>query len=59
MITRKRVYEIVEVAAPGDGASRLFHVSIMALIFLNVGAIIAETTKPLYKPPAGQLDLST
>ncbi len=36
MITRKRVYEIVQVAAPGDAASRSFDLTILTLIVLNV-----------------------
>lgn len=48
MITRRRVYEIVQVAAPGDSASRIFDLTILTLIVLNVCAIIAETIQPLY-----------
>jgi voltage-gated potassium channel len=35
-----RIWEIVEVAKPGDKASRVFDVAILALIFLNVVAVI-------------------
>ena len=45
---RKRVYEIVEVAANGDRASRIFDISILALIALNVLALILETVTPIY-----------
>ena len=45
----KRVYEIVEVAASGDRASRIFDISILALIALNVLALILETVTPIYK----------
>jgi voltage-gated potassium channel len=37
---RKRTWEIVEVAKPGDTASRIFDISILALILLNVIAVI-------------------
>jgi len=40
---RRRIWEIVEVAAPGDKASRIFDVSILVLILLNVIAIIVES----------------
>jgi len=46
---RKRVYEIVEVAASGDRASRIFDISILSLIALNVLALILETVTPIYK----------
>jgi voltage-gated potassium channel len=40
---QKRIYEILEVATPGDFSSRIFDVSIMSLIVLNVLATIIET----------------
>lgn len=40
---RRRIWEIVEVAAPGDNASRVFDISILSLIFLNVIAIVLES----------------
>jgi voltage-gated potassium channel len=43
MSIRRRVWEIVEVAKPGDMASRAFDVSILSLIFLNVLAAILGT----------------
>jgi voltage-gated potassium channel len=46
-MNRKRVYEIVEVAAPGDRASRAFDLSIMGLIFLNVVALVLYSYDPL------------
>ena len=48
MGVRKRVYEIVEVAASGDRASRIFDISILGLIALNVLALILETVAPIY-----------
>lgn len=47
MITRRRVYEIVQVAAPGDTASRVFDLTILSFIVLSVCAIIAESVQPL------------
>ncbi|MBL1216318.1 MAG: ion transporter [Planctomycetes bacterium] len=37
---KRRVWDIVEVAKPGDVASRTFDIAILALIFLNVIAVI-------------------
>lgn len=43
MPLRRRVWEIVEVARPGDRASRLFDVTILSLIVLNLIAVIVGT----------------
>jgi voltage-gated potassium channel len=40
MKIRKRTWEIIEAAKPGDTASRTFDIAILALIFLNVMAVI-------------------
>lgn len=40
---RKRVWEIVEVAAQGDQASRVFDISILLLILLNVIVAVVDT----------------
>lgn len=40
---RTRTYEILEVAGPGDTASRVFDVSMMGLIILNLIALSVET----------------
>lgn len=40
---KKRVYEILDVAKPGDIASRIVDVVLICLIFLNVGLVIADT----------------
>ncbi|MBN1512733.1 MAG: ion transporter [Phycisphaerae bacterium] len=45
---RKRVREIVVVARPGDIASRAFDIAIVALILLNVTAMIAESVQRVY-----------
>lgn len=45
---RKRLFEIVEKARPGDVASRIFDVSIMTLICLNLLAIILASVERLW-----------
>jgi hypothetical protein len=45
MKLRDRVWEIVEVAKPGDRASRAFDIFILTLIFLNVLAVIVGTVE--------------
>jgi len=42
---RRRIWEIVEVARPGDRASRVFDISILALIVLSVLAIILQSVE--------------
>lgn len=42
---RRRVWEIVEVAQPGDVASRRFDLFILALIALNVAAVVLESVR--------------
>ena len=44
---QKRVWEIVEVAAPGDRLSKLFDISILILISFNVLAVILESVQSL------------
>lgn len=44
---RKRVWEIVEIARPGDRPSRIFDLGIRALILLNVIAVVLETVPEL------------
>jgi voltage-gated potassium channel len=44
---KHRVWEILDVAKPGDVPSKVFDVFILALIFLNVVAVIAGTVKPI------------
>ena len=43
------MFEIVEVAAPGDSLSRAFDLFILTLISLNVVALMLETVEPIYK----------
>jgi voltage-gated potassium channel len=45
---RRRVYEILEVARPGDRASRLVDTFILSLILFNVAALVLETVEPIY-----------
>ncbi len=44
---KKRLYEILEVAASGDRLSRIFDIFIISLISLNVLAVIFETIESL------------
>lgn len=44
---KKRIFEILEVAKPGDLASRTFDIFIIGLISFNVIAVILETVKSL------------
>ena len=47
MNIRKRVWEIIEVAQPNDTTSKYFDIFILALIFLNVVAVILESVVAL------------
>ena len=50
---RRRIHEIVEVATPGDRASRAFDIFILSLIALNIAAMILATVESVYqKSPA-------
>lgn len=40
---RRRVHEVVELARPGDGASRAFDLFIIVLILANVAAMVADS----------------
>lgn len=44
---RRRMFEILEVARPGDYASRIFDVALILLILLNVTAIMLESVEEL------------
>ena len=46
---KKRVYEIVEGAQPGDRASEIFDIFIISLICLNVVALIVETVEEVHQ----------
>lgn len=47
MNIRKRIWEIIEVAKPGDTASRVFDISILTLIFFNVVAVIVGSVQSI------------
>ena len=47
MNMRTRVWEIVEVAKPGDVVSKIFDIFILGLIFLNILAVILESVESL------------
>ncbi len=44
---KKRTYEILDIASPGDILSRIFDIFIVALIFINVVAVVLETIQSL------------
>jgi len=44
---KKRLYEILEIAAVGDIPNKVFDVCIMTLITLNVAAVILATVESL------------
>ncbi len=46
---RKRIWEIVEAAKDGDTASRVFDISILSLIFVNVVAVIVGSVPSVQK----------
>jgi voltage-gated potassium channel len=46
-LSRERVWEIVEVARPGDKASRRFDMFILALIGLNVVAVMLQSVEAI------------
>lgn len=50
MTSRRRVWQILEVARPGDRASERFDIGIRVLIGLNVLAVILETVPTLGQP---------
>lgn len=52
----RRLWEILEPAKPGDSASRLFDVSIIALITANVVAVILGSVESIRAAAGGALD---
>jgi len=49
MNIRRRIWDIVEVAKPGDTASRVFDICILTLIFLNVIAVILGSVQSIWE----------
>jgi voltage-gated potassium channel len=47
MRLKRRVWEILDVAKPGDVPSRVFNVFILSLIFLNLVAVIIESIREI------------
>ena len=43
MKIKQRVFEIIQDAKPGDTVSKIFDITLIALIILNVGLVIADT----------------
>ena len=54
---RRRVYEIIEVAGPGDRASRVFDILLITLISLNAIALIISTVEDIYRLAPWAFDL--
>ena len=52
-VTRKRVWKLVEVRTNGDWAGRLFDISILGLVLLNVLAIMLESVESVHDAYAG------
>jgi voltage-gated potassium channel len=48
MKTKRRIYQIIEKAAPGDKKSRTFDLCILTLICINIFAIILESHANIY-----------
>ncbi len=47
MNLKKRTFEILDIASPGDVKSRIFDIFIVSLIFINVVAVVLETIQSL------------
>ncbi|RME92509.1 MAG: ion transporter [Verrucomicrobia bacterium] len=56
MISRKRIWEILQVAKPGDFPSRVFDITILSLIVLNVLAVVLESVPGIARQWASSLD---
>ncbi len=54
---KKRVWEIVEVAKPGDTVSRVFDIFILTLIIVNVISVIIGSVNQIYDRWGRALDL--
>ncbi len=48
-LTQARVYELLDVAAPGDRLGRAIDILMIALIVANVAVATVETIKPVYE----------
>lgn len=46
---KRRTYEILDVAKPGDRLSRAFDILLVSLIGLNIVALMAESVEPIYR----------
>lgn len=47
VMTRKRLFEIVDVGGKGDPVARMFDILMVSFIFLNVVAVVLETVEEL------------
>lgn len=43
MKIKQRIFEIIQIASPNDKVSKIFDISLIALILLNVSLVIADT----------------
>lgn len=50
LITKKRVYEILEATKAEDRTAEIVNFLLMALVVLNVVAVIVETVEKIYRP---------
>jgi voltage-gated potassium channel len=53
---KTRIWEIVEVAKPGDTFSRIFDVTVLSLIIINVISVIVGSVNPIYERWGAVLD---
>lgn len=54
---RRRIYEVLEVAGAGDRLSRVVDVVLIALVAVNVLAVMLESVEPLYRARRGLFDI--
>ncbi len=52
-LTKKRIFEILDLAESGDSISRVWDIFIISLICLNVGAVILETVQSIHAQMVG------
>lgn len=57
METRERIWEVVELAAAGDWASKVFDIFIISMILLNIAAVIVGSLEGFSERYSNLLDL--
>jgi hypothetical protein len=45
---KKRVYDVLAVACPGDKLTRAFNLFLVSLIISNIVAVVLQTVEPCY-----------